>query len=161
MGLALRRTLAWCQEEMTSLTGDFRIKSQRGNRAGDVSHDSRAVETVTLCSDKKPKAESRKQTPLGCRLSAFRFRKNRDGDGPPGSGGHRRSVRFINGSTLFADPSWWNRCGGKHPALACSPVSFLTILSILGRKAEPLTLSLPVCRRPRQIPIRTDRTCQG
>ncbi len=68
---------------------------------------------------------------------------------------------FINGSTLFADPSWWNRCGGKLPALACSPVSFLTILSILGRKAEPLTLSLPVCRRPFQIPIRTDRICRG
>ena len=36
-------------------------------------------------------------------------------------GCHRRSVLFINGSTLFADPSWWNRCGGKASRVGVFP----------------------------------------
>lgn len=31
---------------------------------------------------------------------------------------------FTNGSTLFADPFWWNRGSGMVSRLACSPCEF-------------------------------------
>lgn len=31
---------------------------------------------------------------------------------------------FTNGSTLFADPFWWNRGSGMLSRLACSPSEF-------------------------------------
>lgn len=47
----------------------------------------------------------------------------------------------TNGSTLFADPDLVEPPGPVLNREACSPVSFLTILSSLGRKDGFLTVT--------------------
>jgi hypothetical protein len=73
--------------------------------------------------------------PLSIRIGA----SNKNGDELPGAV-HRRFV-FTNGSTLFADPSGGTAATGASPAERVPQVSFLTILSIAGRKAGFLTVT--------------------
>jgi len=50
---------------------------------------------------------------------------------------------------------------GLHPVWRVPHVSFLTILSIVGRKAGLLTVTLAVCRCPHELLNPHDRIFQG